>query len=161
MPAGGPAPRSQHQGSVSPRGTHARQCANRLHRLDIRSLFALRALRAAGCHPVVGIDAVPMRRKAAMNAGADLVIDPSDGKAKDAAPIAVEKLQLSIKEPAFQVDLVADPQASDPKGKCSRFSATHDNFGKEQEFEGSVSGVIDGKPRSGDFKEEPDHHKKK
>lgn len=51
--------------------------------LGVIGQFALRCLRAAGCHPVVGIDAVPMRRKAAMDAGADLVIDPSDGKAKD------------------------------------------------------------------------------
>lgn len=41
--------------------------------------FALRCLRAAGCNPVVGIDAVPMRRKAALAAGADAVIDPGAG----------------------------------------------------------------------------------
>ena len=89
-----------------------------------------------------------------------------DGKsAKTAAPIAVTKLTLSIKTPQFQADLVAAPQDGDPAGKSSRFVATHDNFGKEQEFEGTVSGVIDGKPRAGDFKEEEhkdhDHGKKK
>lgn len=52
--------------------------------LGVIGQFALRALRAAGCHPVVGIDAVPMRRKAAMDAGADLAIDPSGASAKDA-----------------------------------------------------------------------------
>jgi YHS domain-containing protein len=72
---------------------------------------------------------------------------------KDDAPLAVEKLLLSIKNPQFQVDLKADPQPSDPKGKSSRFVATHENFGKEQEFEGTVSGVIDGKPYLGDFQE--------
>jgi 2-desacetyl-2-hydroxyethyl bacteriochlorophyllide A dehydrogenase len=44
--------------------------------------FALRCALAAGCHPVVGIDSVPMRRQAAIAAGADQVIDPSTGDAK-------------------------------------------------------------------------------
>jgi threonine dehydrogenase-like Zn-dependent dehydrogenase len=44
--------------------------------------FALRCALAAGCHPVVGIDSVPMRRQAAKAAGADHVIDPSAGDAK-------------------------------------------------------------------------------
>lgn len=44
--------------------------------------FALRCALAAGCHPVVGIDSVPMRRQAASAAGADHVIDPSTGDAK-------------------------------------------------------------------------------
>src|SRR5436190_12185495 len=45
--------------------------------------FALRCALAAGCNPVVGIDSVPMRREAAAAAGADLVIDPAAGSAKD------------------------------------------------------------------------------
>ena len=73
--------------------------------------------------------------------------------AKTASPIKVEKLLLSIKTPQFQVDLKAEPQASDPKGTSSRFVATHENFAKEQEFEGTVSVEIDGKPYLGDFKE--------
>lgn len=44
--------------------------------------FALRCALAAGCHPVVGIDSVSMRRNAAISAGADHVIDPSKGDAK-------------------------------------------------------------------------------
>ena len=48
--------------------------------LGIIGQFALRNLRAAGCHPVVGIDAVPMRRQAALAAGADAVIDPDAGQ---------------------------------------------------------------------------------
>ena len=64
----------------------------------------------------------------------------------------------------FQADLLASPQDGDPKGSASRFIATDERFGKEQEFEGTVSGVIDGKPYLGDFKEEPhadhDHGKK-
>lgn len=39
---------------------------------------ALRCLIAAGAHPVVGIDSVAMRRQAALAAGADLVLDPTN-----------------------------------------------------------------------------------
>jgi hypothetical protein len=84
--------------------------------------------------------------------------------AKTAAPLQVEKLLLSIKTPQFQVDLKPLPQEGDPAGKSSRFVGKHDNFGKEQEFEGTLSGVVDGKPYAGDFKEEEhkDHkHEKK
>jgi 2-desacetyl-2-hydroxyethyl bacteriochlorophyllide A dehydrogenase len=41
---------------------------------------ALRCLRTAGAHPVIGIDSVRMRRESAMSAGADLTLDPSDPK---------------------------------------------------------------------------------
>ncbi len=78
-----------------------------------------------------------------------------DGAVKNAVPIPVDSLTLSIKSPQFQAALKASPQDSDPKGSCSRFVATDDRFGKVQEFEGTVSGVIEGKPYLGDFKEEP------
>jgi 2-desacetyl-2-hydroxyethyl bacteriochlorophyllide A dehydrogenase len=45
--------------------------------------FALRCAMAAGCQPVIGIDSVPMRREAALAAGADHVVDPSKVAAKD------------------------------------------------------------------------------
>src|SRR5262245_5478244 len=51
--------------------------------LGIIGQFALRSLRAAGAHPVVGIDAVPMRRQSALAAGADHVIDPSAGDTRE------------------------------------------------------------------------------
>ena len=50
--------------------------------LGIIGQFALRCLIAAGASPVVGIDAVKMRRDAAMAAGADFVIDPTAGDVK-------------------------------------------------------------------------------
>ncbi len=78
-------------------------------------------------------------------------------------PIAAAKLLLSIKTPRFQADLVAVPRDGDPKGTSSRFVATHANFGTQQEFEGTVSGEVDGKPYLGDFNEadHADHGKKK
>ena len=51
--------------------------------LGIIGQFALRCLLAAGAHPVVGIDAVPMRRQAALAAGADHVLDPSAGDVRE------------------------------------------------------------------------------
>jgi 2-desacetyl-2-hydroxyethyl bacteriochlorophyllide A dehydrogenase len=50
--------------------------------LGVIGQFALRCLLAAGAHPVVGIDAVSMRRQAALAAGADFVLDPSAGNAR-------------------------------------------------------------------------------
>ena len=50
--------------------------------LGVIGQFALRCLLAAGAHPVVGIDAVAMRREAALAAGADHVIDPAAGDAR-------------------------------------------------------------------------------
>src|SRR5262249_25454396 len=50
--------------------------------LGVIGQFTLRCLRAAGAHPVVGIDAVRMRREAALAAGADHAIDPGAGDAK-------------------------------------------------------------------------------
>ena len=52
--------------------------------LGIIGQFALRCALAAGCHPVVGIDSVVMRRDAAKAAGASHVIDPSTVDAKTA-----------------------------------------------------------------------------
>ena len=49
--------------------------------LGIIGQFALRYAQGAGCNPVVGIDAVPMRRHAAKAAGASHVIDPNAGDA--------------------------------------------------------------------------------
>src|SRR6185437_9478868 len=51
--------------------------------LGVIGQFALRCLIAAGAHPVVGIDAVAMRRQAALAAGADHVIDPSAGDIRE------------------------------------------------------------------------------
>jgi len=51
--------------------------------LGIIGQFSLRCLMAAGANPVIGIDAVPMRRKSALAAGADAVIDPANGPIKE------------------------------------------------------------------------------
>lgn len=83
---------------------------------------------------------------------------------KTAAPIKAKDgmLLLSIKQPAFQVELKADPQAGETGGASSRFVGKNEKLGVVQEFAGTISGEADGTPYVGDFKEEPhgaDAHK--
>ena len=78
--------------------------------------------------------------------------------AKSAAPIKAEKILLTIKEPAFQVELVAQPLDGETDGVSSRFVGKHDSLGKVQEFAGSITGEIEGTPYAGDFKETAEGH---
>jgi 2-desacetyl-2-hydroxyethyl bacteriochlorophyllide A dehydrogenase len=95
--------------------------------LGVIGQFAARCLQAAGASPVVGIDAVPMRRAAARAAGIDHVIDPSAGDTRaqltailgargaeivadctgvpDAVPVA-----MSLADNAGQVIVVGSPR---------------------------------------------------
>lgn len=73
---------------------------------------------------------------------------------KTPAPIDAPSLELSIKDPEMQVTLNASPQEGDPQGKASRFVGTHEKLGVVQEYAGTMTGVVDGTPYSGDFKEE-------
>lgn len=75
--------------------------------------------------------------------------------AKSPSPIKADKIQLSINEPAFQVELVASPLEGESDGKSSRFVGKHESLGKVQEFAGTISGDVEGTPYSGDFKELP------
>ena len=79
-----------------------------------------------------------------------------DGSAKKTVAVPAETMTLSITEPKFTVELKAAPEASDPKGNTSRFVGTNDNLGKVQEFQGTVTVEIKGKPYTGEFEEE--HH---
>jgi hypothetical protein len=76
------------------------------------------------------------------------------GDEKTPAPIDTESIELSIGSPEMQVVLNASPQESDPSGKASRFIGTHEKLGVVQEYAGTITGVIEGTPYSGDFKEE-------
>jgi hypothetical protein len=73
---------------------------------------------------------------------------------KSPTPIDAASIELSIKDPEMQVTLQASPQDSDPAGKSSRFVGTHEKLGVVQEYAGTMTGVVDGTPYSGDFKEE-------
>lgn len=82
------------------------------------------------------------------------------GNLKKAVPIDAKELLLSIKNPNFQIKLTPSPLEGETKGMSSRFVGTDDKFGKEQEFEGTLTGEIDGKQYNGDFKEKPEEKKK-
>ncbi len=71
------------------------------------------------------------------------------------SPIDAKSIELSITDPEMQVTLPAAPQEGDPEGKSSRFVGTHEKLGVVQEYAGTMTGLVDGTPYSGDFKEEP------
>ncbi len=77
------------------------------------------------------------------------------GDEKTPAPIQAAEIQLSITEPALQVALKAVPQEGDPQGSASRFVGNHAGLGVVREYAGTITGVIEGTPYSGDFHEEP------
>jgi hypothetical protein len=74
---------------------------------------------------------------------------------KTPAPIMADEIQLSISDPVMQVTLKAAPQEGDPEGSASRFIGNHESLGVVQEYAGTITGVVDGTPYSGDFKEQP------
>ena len=74
---------------------------------------------------------------------------------KTAAPIKADKVLLSIVDPKFEVELAPMPLEGEADGLASRFVGKHESLGKVQEFDGTISGEIDGTPYTGDFKEEP------
>ena len=74
---------------------------------------------------------------------------------KTASPIKAEEIQLSISDPVMQVTLKAAPQEGDPEGSASHFVGNHESLGVVQEYAGTITGVVDDTPYSGDFKEEP------
>ena len=73
---------------------------------------------------------------------------------KTPMPIDATSIELSIKDPEMQLTLQASPQEGDSEGKASRFIGTHERLGIVQEYAGTLTGVVDGTPYSGDFKEE-------
>ena len=80
---------------------------------------------------------------------------------KTATPIKAEEIQLSIKDPMMQVTLKAKPLDGEAEGSASRFVGNHKSLGVVQEYAGTITGVIDGTPYSGDFKEESHEHEEK
>jgi hypothetical protein len=77
---------------------------------------------------------------------------------KTPSPIKAEEIQLSISDPVMQVTLKASSQEGDPEGSSSRFVGNHDSLGVVQEYAGTITGVVDDTPYSGDFKEVAHDH---
>lgn len=85
----------------------------------------------------------------------------SDEKTPTPIKTTEGKLVLTITQPAFQVDLTAQPQEGEADGNSSRFVGKHEKLGNTQEFAGTIVGEVDGTPYAGDFKEEPHGHEQK
>lgn len=77
---------------------------------------------------------------------------------KTPAPIDAKDISLTIEDPSFTIELTASPLGSEVIGGSSRFVGTHEGLGVVMEYEGSISGVVDDVPYSGNFKEEPHGH---
>ena len=77
---------------------------------------------------------------------------------KTPAPIDAKEITLTIKDPSFTTTLSAKPLGSELLGGASRFVGTHESLSVVREYEGSISGVIDDTPYSGNFKEEAEDH---
>jgi hypothetical protein len=82
-----------------------------------------------------------------------------DGTAKKAKPIPAKQLTLALKQPVVTVTLEASPQEGDPAGSASRFVGKEAALAQEQEFAGTISGEVRGKPYAGDFAEKEHDHK--
>jgi len=72
---------------------------------------------------------------------------------KTATPIKADKIQLSNKDPKFDLELKAAPEKSDPMGKSSTFKGKLPDAAKGKKLSGTISGEVDGKPYAGDLKE--------
>lgn len=79
---------------------------------------------------------------------------------KTPAPVAMAdgKLLLTIREPAFQIELAARPLDGETDATASRYVGGHDSLGIVREFAGTISGVVDGTPYAGDFEEHAHAH---
>ena len=80
------------------------------------------------------------------------------GDEKTPSPIAVEEIELITADPEMIVALKAAPQEGDPEGSASRFVGQHEKLSVAQEYEGTITGVIDGTPYAGDFTEHAHDH---
>ncbi len=83
----------------------------------------------------------------------------SDEKTPAPATVTDGKQLLTIREPAFQVELAARPLDGESGGAASRYVGMHDSLGIIREFAGTISGAVDGTPYAGDFAEHAHEHK--
>ena len=73
---------------------------------------------------------------------------------KTPVPVDAKEIMLTIKDPSFTMTLAAKPMGSELMSGSSRFAGNHESLETAKGYEGSISGVIDETPYSGNFKEE-------
>lgn len=87
------------------------------------------------------------------------LLDEHAVKTPKVEPSDVKNMTLTITnvKPPLTLELKHDAALSGPKGMA--FVVTHDQFGKEMDFNGNISGNVKGQAYSGDFKETGGHKK--
>lgn len=80
------------------------------------------------------------------------------GDAQSPAPIRASEMELLIADPSTEIELSPQPLEGETDGLSSRFVGKHATIGIVKEFSGTVRGVVEGTPYSGDFKEQPHGH---
>ena len=80
-----------------------------------------------------------------------LTLEVLDGTEEKNHPIKADKLTLKIPL-QLEVELAASPLEGEAEGSSSRFVAEHDEFAKMHHVSGSISGTVDGKELSGQFR---------
>lgn len=75
---------------------------------------------------------------------------------KTPARFKTDKIHLVVTNTTPKIELDLLPTDAGPDGKASTFRGTHEGFGTEMEYKGSVQFVADGKPYAEDFAEEPE-----
>ena len=79
-----------------------------------------------------------------------------DGTVTKVTAVSAKTLTLSLTAtPPVTIPLEPKPQDGDEAGRSSRFVGTHDALKKPDLFSGSVSGEVDGKKYTGEFREKP------
>ncbi|TWT34961.1 hypothetical protein KOR42_53650 [Thalassoglobus neptunius] len=79
---------------------------------------------------------------------------------KSPEPIAAGSVLLNIKEPSLLLELLPMPLDGEGDGQSSRFVGTHEELATVTEYEGTISGLVDGTPYAGNFSEvaqDPEH----
>lgn len=91
------------------------------------------------------------------HAATEAVVYVLESDEKTPAPIKTVDgtLLLTVKEPAFQVELTGRPLPGESDGKASCYGGTHESLGIVREFAGTISGEVDGTPFAGEFAEQP------
>ena len=82
----------------------------------------------------------------------------ADEKTPVPVRLAEGKLLLTIREPSFQVGLVARPLTGETADAASRYAGTHESLAVVREFAGTISGEVEGTPFAGDFEEHAHEH---
>lgn len=77
---------------------------------------------------------------------------------KTPVPIDAESIDVAVKAPAMLLTLEPAPQPNDPKEKSSRYVANDERLGGVENFLGTITGLVEGTPYSGDFTEQAHGH---